>query len=122
MRTLTLAALAASLSLGACTTGAVNFLATGSSNFQQSVAYINQDLAVVAPVVAQRCESLQTIAGLLATLTASSKSAGPGFAAANASIVSWCQAVPIDINGTAVATAKAVLAAQQAYKTAKAGG
>jgi len=110
-----------SLSLGGCSTAAVDWITSGSANFQASVQAINSDIAAVAPVVAKNCGNLQTIAGLLAQLTISSQKAAPAFAAANASIVTWCQNVPTDIASTAQATAAAVVSAQAAYKAAKAG-
>ena len=108
--------------LAGCTATQLTSLQSGSVNFQASVAAINGDIAAVAPVVAKNCGALQTIAGLLAQLTSSSAKAGPGFAAANASIVTWCQNVPTDVASAAQATAASVLAAQKAYQVAKAGG
>jgi hypothetical protein len=111
-----------SLSLAGCSTAQLASLQTGSTNFQSGIAIINADIAATAPVVAQNCGALQTIAGLLVQVSAGSKKAGPAFAAANASIVAWCQQVPTDVASAATATAASVVAAQKAYQAVKAGG
>jgi len=115
-----LAILSVTLLLGACTTGQLTSLQTASTNFQNAVAAINADIAAVSPAIARGCGDLQTAATLLQPLVPTKAKAPQYFAAANAALNAYCQAVPsqTSIQATASAIAKAVVAAQAGYNAA----
>lgn len=111
--------------LGACSsakmTSANQNVLTFLGLVQQDVAAVNQDLAQISAALAQNCGALQTAGQALVALQSVAKSAGPALSAANAVIVTFCQAPPTDIPSAISAVAAQVSAAKAAYKAAKAG-
>lgn len=123
MRKFLLAAAAACLviSVAGCSTAQLQQFQIGLSNFTAGVQSVNAAIAQTSAQLAQNCNNLQATAAALAALGAGSK-AGPGLAAANAALISWCQNPPTDITTAITATAAEIQAAKAAYKAAKAGG
>lgn len=113
-----LVVLSAGVLLAGCSTTQLQKFQTFSTNYQATVATINADIAATAPLVAKGCGDLQTAAMLLAPLVPKNAKAPQYFAAANAALNAYCQTIPTDINSTASAVAKAVVAAQQGYNQA----
>lgn len=107
-----------SATLGSCSTTQIEKFKTASANYQAAVTAINADIAATAPLVAKGCGDLQTVAMLMAPLVPTKAKVPQYFAAANAALNSYCQAVPNDINGTAAAVFAAVKAAQAGYNQA----
>lgn len=114
----TLFALSGAVFMAGCSTTQLQKLQTFSTNYQAAVVAINADIAASAPLVAKGCGDLQTAAMLLAPLVPTNAKAPQYFAAANAALTAYCQAIPTDINSTVVAVTKAVQAAQTGYNQA----
>lgn len=114
-------ALAASIALGGCTTGAVQKIQSWSANYQATVVAINADIAATAPLIAKACGDLQTVAMLIGPYVPNSGKALQYFGAANGALTGYCQAIPTDINGTAAALARAYAAARAGYDQVKRG-
>lgn len=113
-------AIAAVLLLGGCSDGFVKKFQVGSANFRSVIAEVNANIAAVAPDVAEGCGELQNIAMLAAPLVATQgDKAVQIFNAADAGITAYCQTIPVDINSTANAVARAVSAGWSAYNAIK---
>lgn len=123
MRKITVAAALclAALSLPGCSSSRLQQFQAGVSNFVAGVQTVNQAIATVSAQLATNCNSIEATAQALVDLTSFSTKAGPAISAANATIVAWCQAPPVDIPSAIRVTAAQVQAAQAAYKAAKAG-
>ena len=113
---------ATAFSIAACTTTTADKIEAASANYQRSVAAINADIAAASPVVARNCTALAQLADIAAKAFQSSDKYGPAFAAASGGVKGYCQAVPTDIQGVAVASAAVYAGAKAAYDKAKAGG
>lgn len=111
--------LAAALTIGGCSGGSVEKIKTATDNFNTNVAAVNGSIAAVAPTVATKCADLQKWAMLIAPFVPSSGKAQKYFGAANGALNGYCQNVPSDITGTAVALASAVTQAQAGYNQVK---
>lgn len=102
--------------------------ATNSAKFQSdianltaNVAAVNGAIAQVSASLAQNCNAIATTAQALVPFAKIGSNAAGDLAAANAVIVTWCQAPPTDIPSAVKVTAAAVNSAKAAYAAAKAG-
>lgn len=111
--------LIAALALGGCSGASVEKIKTATDNFNTNVAAVNGSIAAVAPTVASKCADLQKYAMLIAPFVPNSGKAQQYFGAANGALNGYCQNVPSDIQGTAVAVAQAVAQAQAGYNQVK---
>ncbi len=123
MRKIILAFAAASfaLSLGACSTTNSAKFQSALSNLTANVAAVNQAIAQVSASLAQNCNAIATTAQALVPFAKPGSNASGDLAAANAVILTWCQAPPTDITSAVKVTAAAVNSAKAAYAAAKAG-
>src|SRR5581483_80654 len=112
---------ATALALSGCTAAQNAQFQADVVVFNQDVAAINSAIAGVSATLGSNCQQIATVGAALVQLVGVSTAAGAGLAAADAAIVSYCQAVPQDIPQAVTATAAAVKAAQSAYSSAKAG-
>lgn len=110
-------ALSLAIALAGCSTTQLANVQKASANFQLAVNSINADIAAVAPLVARGCVDLQSAAMLLVPFVPTNAKAPQYFAAANAALNAYCQAIPTDISSTAAAVAKAIAAAQKGYNS-----
>lgn len=120
MRNLIIAATCA-LALAGCSNTRLQQFQTGVSNFVAGVQTVNAAIRQVSAELAKNCDDLHATASALADVTSGTK-AGPGLAAANSAIVTWCQSPPTSISTAIRATAAQIVAAKAAYSAAKAGG
>lgn len=108
------AILALAVLLGGCSTSQVDKFKAWSVNYREVIKTVNADIAATAPAVAAGCADLQKYAMLIGPFLESTK-AGRYFDAANDAIGAYCAVVPTDIQSTAVAVARAVVAAKAGY-------
>jgi len=116
-----LLAIATAFALASCTAAQNAQFQADVVVFNQDVTAINGAIANVSSALAQNCGAIGTIGQALLKFIGTSSHAGQDVAAADAAIVSYCQAVPQNIPQAVAATANAVTAAKVALAAAKAG-
>lgn len=112
-------ALLLALGLAACSSTQSSKFQSDLANLTANVAAVNQAIAQVSATLAGNCNGIATTAQALVQFATPGSNAAGDLAAANAVILTWCQAPPTDIASAVQVTAAAVNSAKAAYAAAK---